>query len=225
VGWIGIVVGGGSPSAHFSPLVADLIAAVDAGGEPAVIAVGMPIGLPDAGARRADTLPPKYRMSLIRRPTDRDAEQGLHRANETGHEGEHRVAKVALRPLDDADLDTLFDQMRDPESVRMAAFTAKDPDDRQAFDAHMARVRTSPDVTLRRVTRDGRVVGSIASFVIDGDTEITYWIDRFVWGEGIASRALAAFLDTVPTRPLHARAATDTGWSRPGGRSTGSTRA
>src|SRR5918994_2368189 len=91
----------------------------------------------------------------------------------------------------------------------MAAFTAKDPDDRQAFDAHMARVRASPDVTMRGVTRDGRLVGSIASFVVDGDTEITYWIDRSVWGQGIASRALAAFLDMVSVRPLHARAASD----------------
>ena len=119
------------------------------------------------------------------------------------------MAEVALRPIDDADLDTLFDQMRDPESVQMAAFTAKDPDDRHAFDAHMARVRTSPDTTLYGVTRDGRLVGSIGCFVIDGDTEITYWIDRSVWGQGVASRALAAFLDMIPIRPLHARAASD----------------
>src|SRR5882672_5927 len=31
------------------------------------------------------------------------------------------VADVALRPIDDFDLDALFDQMRDPEPVRMAA--------------------------------------------------------------------------------------------------------
>lgn len=36
-----------------------------------------------------------------------------------------------------------------PEGVRMAAFTPEDPDDRNAFDAHMSRVRSSPDVTLR----------------------------------------------------------------------------
>ena len=42
------------------------------------------------------------------------------------------MAEVALRLIDDADLDALFDQMRDPESVRMAAFTAEDPDDRGA---------------------------------------------------------------------------------------------
>jgi RimJ/RimL family protein N-acetyltransferase len=53
------------------------------------------------------------------------------------------------------------------------------------------------------------VVGSIAGFVVDGRDEITYWIDRAVWGRGIASRALALFLDVVRTRPLYARAASD----------------
>jgi hypothetical protein len=37
------------------------------------------------------------------------------------------MAEEALRPIEDFDLDVLFDQMRDPESVQMAAFTAKDP--------------------------------------------------------------------------------------------------
>ena len=92
------------------------------------------------------------------------------------------MADVALRPIDDRDLDALFDQMRDPESVHMAAFTAKDPNDREAFDTHLSKVRASPDGTLRAVIRGGRLVGSIASFVMDGDTEVTYWIDRSVWG-------------------------------------------
>jgi RimJ/RimL family protein N-acetyltransferase len=119
------------------------------------------------------------------------------------------VADVTLRPIEDSDLDALFDQRRDPESVQMAAFTAKDPNDREAFDTHMSKVRTSPDVTLRAVDSDGRLVGSIASFVIEGDTEVTYWIDRSVWGQGVASQALALFLDTVSFRPLYARAASD----------------
>ncbi|TVZ05396.1 hypothetical protein EAS64_12625 [Trebonia kvetii] len=37
------------------------------------------------------------------------------------------MAFIALRPIEDTDLDALFDQMRDPESVAMAAFTAEDP--------------------------------------------------------------------------------------------------
>jgi RimJ/RimL family protein N-acetyltransferase len=62
---------------------------------------------------------------------------------------------------------------------------------------------------VRAVIRSGRLVGSIGSFVVDGDTEVTYWIDRSVWGQGIASQALALFLDTVAVRPLHAPAASD----------------
>jgi RimJ/RimL family protein N-acetyltransferase len=116
---------------------------------------------------------------------------------------------VALRPVEDADLDALFDQMRDPRSVWMAAFTAEDPNDRAAFDAHMARVRASLGIPVQAVTRDSQLVGSIASFVIDGRTEVTYWIDRAAWGCGIASRALALLLDLVPARPVYARAASD----------------
>jgi hypothetical protein len=43
------------------------------------------------------------------------------------------MSVIALRPVEDADLDALFDQMRDPEAVWMAAFTAENPDDRHAY--------------------------------------------------------------------------------------------
>jgi RimJ/RimL family protein N-acetyltransferase len=116
---------------------------------------------------------------------------------------------VALRPVEDSDLDALFDQMRDPEAVRMAAFTSEDPGDRSAFDAHWAKIRSAPGITQRVVTCDGRLAGSIASFPMDGQTEITYWIDRAFWGTGIATRALGLLLELVPDRPLYARAASD----------------
>ncbi|MFD5246846.1 GNAT family N-acetyltransferase [Amycolatopsis sp. NPDC058340] len=119
------------------------------------------------------------------------------------------MVEVALRSVEDRDLDTLYELMRDPESVRMAAFVARDPNDREAFDRHMVRLRTSPDLIVRAVTGDGRFLGTIGRFFVDGDAEITYWIDRSVWGRGIASRALALFLEIVEVRPLYARAASD----------------
>ncbi|GAB3736392.1 GNAT family N-acetyltransferase [Amycolatopsis oliviviridis] len=119
------------------------------------------------------------------------------------------MAKVALRPVEDSDLDALFDQMRDPESVRMAAFIARDPEDREAFDAHMAKLRASQDIVLRAVTGDGLFLGTVGSFVVEGDAEVTYWIDRSAWGRGIATQALALLLDIVKVRPLYARAASD----------------
>jgi hypothetical protein len=60
------------------------------------------------------------------------------------------------------------------------------------------------------VTVDGQFAGSIASFLMEGDTEITYWIDRAWWSRGVAGRALTRFLAEVTVkRPLFARAASD----------------
>jgi hypothetical protein len=65
------------------------------------------------------------------------------------------VSVVALRPVEDSDLEALFGQMRDPESVRMAAFTSEDPGDRSAFDTHMARLRSfRPDLRGLPTRRD-----------------------------------------------------------------------
>ncbi len=122
---------------------------------------------------------------------------------------DNRTGAVALRPVTDADMDALFDQMRDPESVMMAAFTRPDPDDRRAFDTHMARVLNSPVNTFLAVTYDGDLAGSVSAFELDGQTEVTYWVRRPAWGRGIASRALLLLLDRVPVRPLYARAASD----------------
>jgi len=62
---------------------------------------------------------------------------------------------------------------------------------------------------MRAVTEDGRLVGSIGSYVMEGDTEVTYWIDRAAWGRGIASQAMALLLKLVTVRPLHGRAVSD----------------
>jgi RimJ/RimL family protein N-acetyltransferase len=119
------------------------------------------------------------------------------------------MSVVALRPVDDADLDALFDQMRDPASVWMAGFSAEHPDDKTAFKVHMTQQRNSPDVTLRAITCDGRLVGCVGCFAFQGQIEVTCWIDRAAWGHGIAGRALALLLDLVPARPLYARVASD----------------
>jgi RimJ/RimL family protein N-acetyltransferase len=116
---------------------------------------------------------------------------------------------VALRAHSNDDDDTLFAYMRDRDSVLMAAFTAEDPSDRAAFDAWRSRNQSNDGVTMRSITCDGELVGSIASFVVDGDTEITYWIGREHWGQNIASQALALFLREVADRPVRARAASD----------------
>ncbi|GHF02405.1 GNAT family N-acetyltransferase [Streptomyces spiralis] len=116
--------------------------------------------------------------------------------------------EVVLREVHDSDLPVFFRQMNDPESLRMAAFTPQDPADRDAFDAHWAKVRTS-SVVLRTILADGDVVGSAAVYGEPGEREVTYWVDRAYWGQGVATAALRALLTEVPERPLYARAASD----------------
>lgn len=91
----------------------------------------------------------------------------------------------------------------------MAAFAAPDPDDRDAFNRHWQRNMSRDTVTIRTITVDGQVAGHVASFVDDGDLEVTYWIGRDFWGQGLATRALALFLDEMTERPVYARAAID----------------
>ena len=122
--------------------------------------------------------------------------------------------QVSLRPVHDSDLPVFFRQMNDPESLRMAAFTAKDPTDRDAFDAHWKRIRAAADVLNRTILADGDVVGSVAVYGEPDEREVTYWIDRTYWGKGIATAALRDLLAEVPERPLHARVAADNAGSR-----------
>ena len=42
--------------------------------------------------------------------------------------------KIDLRSVDKNDLPVFFEQQLDPDANRMAAFTAKDPYDREAFE-------------------------------------------------------------------------------------------
>ncbi|MEU8840418.1 GNAT family N-acetyltransferase [Streptomyces roseus] len=116
---------------------------------------------------------------------------------------------VSLRPVHPGDLPVFFRHMSDPESNRMAAFTAEDPTDRARFDAHWEGILASPDVVTRTVLADGVVVGHAAVYGEPGRREVTYFIDRGHWGRGIATAALRGLLAEVSERPLLARTAAD----------------
>ncbi|HEV2591123.1 MAG TPA: GNAT family N-acetyltransferase [Gaiellaceae bacterium] len=116
---------------------------------------------------------------------------------------------VTLRPIEDRDLDALFEQWKDPESIRLAAFTSPNQNDREAFDERMSRLRTDQSVTLLAIDVDGTAVGTIGSFHIDGELEVTYWVDRAHWGKGIATAALQLLLADTAERPVFGRAASD----------------
>jgi RimJ/RimL family protein N-acetyltransferase len=116
---------------------------------------------------------------------------------------------VALRAVEDADLDTLFEQQRDPEARRMAAFGSERPDDRDFFDAHWSRIRANPAIDVRAIVVAGAVAGHVVCFERFGLREVGYWLGRAHWGKGIATRAVREYLARNDHRPLYARVAKD----------------
>ena len=115
------------------------------------------------------------------------------------------LGQLVLREIEDRDLGVLFEHWRDRDAIRMAAFTSPEQNDRTGFERRWARLRSDDSTTNRVVELDGRVVGHIASFDLEGHREGTYWIGREDWGRGIATRALREFLQLEATRPLYAR--------------------
>jgi RimJ/RimL family protein N-acetyltransferase len=116
---------------------------------------------------------------------------------------------VTLRATRASDLDELFRFQLDERANRMAAFTSTDPSDRSAFDAHWRHLLDSPDIDVRTVRADGVIVGSVARWFEDGAAEVTSWVDPAMWGQGIATRAMQLFLDSLRERPVRARVAAD----------------
>ena len=114
---------------------------------------------------------------------------------------------ITLRTLADTDLDALFIWESDPRAVEMAAFTRANPSDRSAFEAHYERVRSDSSNTLLAIEDDGEFVGTVGSYTMEGQREVTYWIAPARWGRGVASAALRAFLAIESTRPLYGRVA------------------
>jgi RimJ/RimL family protein N-acetyltransferase len=115
-----------------------------------------------------------------------------------------------LREVVEADLPIFFEQQLDPEANRMAAFTSKDPSDRQAFMAHWQRILSDATVIIKTIVSEGEVAGSVLSYEDEGKPEVSYWLGKPYWGKGLATRALAEFLvHGNPARPMLARVAKD----------------
>ena len=119
------------------------------------------------------------------------------------------MTNVELIETEQDDLNLFFEFQLDEEARYLAAFTPKDPNDKTAYLEKHAKHLADPTINNRTIKVNGVIVGSIAKFVIEEETEITYWIDKKFWGQGIGTKALQAFLKLEQTRPIHGRVAFD----------------
>jgi RimJ/RimL family protein N-acetyltransferase len=123
--------------------------------------------------------------------------------------------ELLLRDVVNADLPIFFAQQLNPEANYMAAFTAKDPTNQEAFLAHWHKILADETVIIQTILCNGRVAGSVSSYEEEGKPEVTYWLGKEYWGQGIATWALTEFLaHHNPARPIYARVAKDNLGSR-----------
>jgi len=116
---------------------------------------------------------------------------------------------ITLRPSIVEDIEKFFEFQLDTEANYLAAFSAKDPNDKKAYLKKYTKLLHNPTVNMQTIVRGNTVIGTVTKYEIDGDAEITYWIDKPFWGQGVATKALQMFLELERKRPIFGHVAFD----------------
>jgi len=111
---------------------------------------------------------------------------------------------IILQAVTETDLPIFFEHQLSREASAMAAFPSRD---KEAFDAHWAKIMANESNILKTIEVDGQVAGYLGSWEMEGEREVGYWLGKEFWGRGIATKSLKQFLSMVKTRPLFAHVA------------------
>src|SRR5215831_17995767 len=110
------------------------------------------------------------------------------------------TAEATIRETLESDWPTLFEYQRDHASSQMAGVPAREWD---AYIAQQRKIAADETGLHWTILYDGQIAGDLMSFLHDGRREIGYRIGQEYWDKGIATRALALFLDVERRRPLY----------------------
>ncbi len=117
--------------------------------------------------------------------------------------------ELSLRNSIESDLEIFFLNQTDEEANYMAAFTSKDPFDKDAYIKKWTRLLSNDTINMQTIIFENKIAGCVVKFIMEGEAEITYAIGKELWGKGIATQALKIFLTIEPTRPIFGRVAFD----------------
>ncbi len=140
---------------------------------------------------------------------------GLGTGTSMARDGEIESQRMELRgdvcvvEPKDPDYPILFAQHQDKDAQWQAA-GGRVFDRVEDFIAHRKSAQAA-GATVRTILHEGRVAGYVAAFDRNGVCEVSYWLGRAHWAQGVATKALAEFLDQMGTRKsaLCARVAKD----------------
>ena len=123
---------------------------------------------------------------------------------------EEDTLPLTLKPLAEADFGALYHVQNDDEAAWVAGGGAHR--DRDAFTQRMANIVKGDQMqcAMQVMWAQGTIAGYLAHFIRDGkNREVSLWLDRAVWGKGLATRAMHMFLsglpDQIKAEPIFAR--------------------
>ena len=87
-------------------------------------------------------------------------------------------SEIILRKTEIADLEFFFIFQLDDEANYLAAFTSKDPTDKTAYLQKYTKLVNDPTINNQTIIVEDIIAESVSKFEIEGQAELTYWIDK-----------------------------------------------
>ena len=110
--------------------------------------------------------------------------------------------EIILRRTEISDLDKLF-QIQLDKDENDSAHKVKKLTDKTTYFTKCNKLLNDSTVNYQTITIDNIVVGSIAKFVRNREPEVTYIIDRKLWGQGIATKSLKIQINNMMNRSFN----------------------
>ena len=116
---------------------------------------------------------------------------------------------LQLKPTTEKDLNILFTFQLDEQANYLAAFTPSNYNNVEAYLSKWKAIVNNPEIDMQSVWLEEELVGSVLYFTMEGETNVSYIIDRKHWGKGFAKQALKLFLEQAPPTLFYGRTAYD----------------
>lgn len=110
-------------------------------------------------------------------------------------------------PQLEAHLEALYLFNQNPRQIAQAAFAK--PEDLDSFKERWTRNAANPENLFFTIVDGSEICGSVGKWVLDGQPVLAYWIGEPHEGKGIATWAVAEFLEVFTERPLLAHIVED----------------
>ena len=93
--------------------------------------------------------------------------------------------KLVLRNVVNDDLPIFFEYQLDQEANYMAAFTAKDRNNQEAFMAHWHRISADKTVIIQTIIFNGQVAGSVSAMKMKASQKLLIGLGKII-GERVS---------------------------------------